>query len=267
MRNEMHRMCAVAVVAWMGLASLTAVAEAQTPSTTVQPPGRLDPKKEEEARKAAAKKADEEKKAAEKKAEEDRKRAADAAKNQPRPATVVQRPPVPSTPPPAQPAPPVPGYVIGPDDVLSIVYWRDKDMSVDVQVRPDGKISMSLLNDVEAAGLTPEQLRVKLTEASKEFIEDPNITVVVKTINSRRVFVMGQVAKIGPVPLTGPMTVLQLISLAGGVGEFADSENIRVIRTENGKRVSYRVNLKEVQSGKKLQQDIELQPGDTVMVP
>lgn len=271
----MHRLCGAAVaVVWLGLipASAFASANVAAQATPAAPQAiKPDPKKEEEARKAAAKKAEDDRKkaeeAAKKKAEEDRKKAAEAARNQPRPATtVVQRPAAP-TPPPVQPPPPMPGYVIGPDDVLSIVYWRDKDMSVDVQVRPDGKISLALLNDVEAAGLTPDQLRVKLVEASKEYFEDANITVVVKEIKSRRVFIEGQVAKQGPYPLTGPTNVMQLISLAGGVAEYADIENVRVIRTENGRPVSFRVNMKEVRSGKKLQQNILLQPGDIVSVP
>ena len=87
--------------------------------------------------------------------------------------------------------------------MLTIVFWRDKDMSSDVAVRPDGKISLPLLNDVQAAGLTPEQLRVQLTEAAAKFIEEPTVTVVVKAINSRKVFITGQVGKPGPYPLTG----------------------------------------------------------------
>jgi polysaccharide export outer membrane protein len=163
--------------------------------------------------------------------------------------------------------PPPPGYVIGPDDLLSIVYWRDKDMTTDVQVRPDGRISMSLLNEVVAAGLTPDQLRERLTEESKKYMEDANITVVVKQINSRKVYITGQVAKQGPYPLAGPTTVMQLISLAGGVGEFADSKNIMVLRTENGRQVAHKVNYKDLIAGKKLNQNIELKPGDTIVVP
>jgi polysaccharide export outer membrane protein len=162
---------------------------------------------------------------------------------------------------------PPPGYLIGPDDILSIVYWKDKDMTTDVQVRPDGKISLSLLNEVTAAGLTPDQLREHLTEESKKYLEDASITVVVKQINSRKVYITGQVAKQGPYPLTAPTTVIQMISLAGGVAEFADSKNIMVIRTENGRQVAHKVNYKEVMAGKKLAQNIELKPGDTVVVP
>jgi len=157
--------------------------------------------------------------------------------------------------------------VIGTDDILSIVYWRDKDMTTDVQVRPDGKISMSLVNEVVAAGLTPDQLRERLTEESKKFMEDPNLTVIVKAINSRKVFITGQVAKQGPYPIMGPTTVLQLIALAGGLGEYADSKNIMVLRTENGRQVAHKVNYKEVIAGKKLAQNLELKPGDTIVVP
>ena len=185
---------------------------------------------------------------------------------------------VPGTQTPAAPKPPagvniptgVPtpaDYVIGPDDVLTIVFWREKDMSTEVGVRPDGKISLPLLNDVQAAGLTPDQLRVALTEAASKFIEEPTVSVVVKQINSRKVFITGQVGKQGPYPLGGPTTVLQLISMAGGVAEYADSKNITILRTENGRAVTYKFNYKEVSKGRNLKQNIELKPGDTIIVP
>jgi polysaccharide biosynthesis/export protein len=158
-------------------------------------------------------------------------------------------------------------YTIGPEDVLSIVYWRDKDMSSDVAVRPDGKISLPLLNDVQAAGLTPAQLREKLVDASKKYIEDPNITVVVQKMNSRKVFITGEVDKPGPYALFGPMSVLQLISMAGGLREYADSKKILVVRTDNGKQVTFPFNYKDVVTGKNLKQNIELKSGDTVVVP
>jgi len=160
-----------------------------------------------------------------------------------------------------------PGYVIGTDDVLSIVYWKDKDMSADAKVRPDGRIALPLINEVVAAGLTPQQLHTKLTEESKKYMEDANITVVVREINSRKAFITGEVNKPGPYPLTAPTTVLQLISLAGGLREYADSKKIVIMRSENGRQISLPFNYKEVASGKKLQQNIELKPGDTVVVP
>ena len=159
-----------------------------------------------------------------------------------------------------------PGYLIGAEDVLGVLFWREKDISGDVIVRPDGKITLPLLNDVQAAGLTTDQLRAALTEAASKYVEDPNVTVVVRQINSRRVFITGQIGKPGPYSLSPGLTVMQLIAMAGGLTEFADSKNIVIIRTENGKQVFLRFNYKEVIAGKKLQQNIELKPGDAVAV-
>jgi polysaccharide export outer membrane protein len=159
------------------------------------------------------------------------------------------------------------GYLIGPDDLLSIVFWREKDMSADVTVRPDGKISLPLLNDIQAAGLTPEQLRLNVTEVANKLIEEPTVSVVVKTINSRKVFITGQVGKPGPYPLGGPTTVLQLIATAGGLQEYADSKKIIIVRSENGKSSTSSFNYNDVVEGKNLKQNIDLKPGDTVIVP
>ena len=164
-------------------------------------------------------------------------------------------------------ATPPAGYAIGPDDVLIVVFWRDKDMSGEVVVRPDGKISLPLINDIQAAGQTPDQLRVTLEKAAGAFIEEPNATVVVKQINSRKVFITGEVMKPGPYALTAPTTVLQLISMAGGLQEYANRERIIILRVENGRQTSYRFNYKEVSQQKKLGQNIELKAGDTVLVP
>ncbi len=169
---------------------------------------------------------------------------------------------------PATPVVPPAGYVIGPDDVLQVQFWREKDMSSEVTVRPDGMISLPLLNEVQAAGLTPEQLRDKVNELAKKFLqEDPTVTVVIKAINSRKVFITGSVGRPGTYPLTAPTTVLQLIAMAGGLAEFADKSNIAIMRPENGKLVRYMFNYKDVAKGKNLSQNIELKPGDTVIVP
>jgi polysaccharide export outer membrane protein len=157
--------------------------------------------------------------------------------------------------------------VIGPDDVLTVVFWREKDLSGDVAVRPDGMITLPLLNDVKATGLTPEQLRDQLTRDAAKFVTDPTVTVVVKTINSRKVFITGMISKPGPYALTGPTTVMQLIAMAGGVHEFADAKNISIIRVENGRQVAIRFNYKDVKKRKNLKQNIELKPGDTIIVP
>lgn len=158
-------------------------------------------------------------------------------------------------------------YVIGPDDVLAVVFWREKDMSADVTVRPDGKITLPLVNDLQASGLTPEQLRDELSKAAAKYIEVPTVTVVVKAINSRKVFITGQIGKQGSYPLLGPTTVMQMIATAGGVHEFADTKNITILRTENGRQVAIRFNYNDVRKGKNLKQNIELKPGDTIIVP
>jgi len=198
----------------------------------------------------------------------------------PAPAPAPQKPAAPAAGAPAQPATPTPAeiaaqagvtppsdYVIGPDDVLIIIFWREKDLSSEVTVRPDGRISIPLLQDVEAAGLTPEQLQKKLLSLAQRFVEDANITVVVKQINSRRVYITGQVARPGPYLLTSPTTVVQLISMAGGLLEYADAKNIVIVRNEKNIPVSYRFNYREMTERKNLKQNILLKPGDTVLVP
>jgi polysaccharide export outer membrane protein len=158
-------------------------------------------------------------------------------------------------------------YVIGPEDVLSIVFWRDADMTADVVVRPDGKITLPLINDIHAAGLRPEELGRRVTEAAGKLIESPNVMVRVREIKSRKVFITGMVANPAHYPLTAPTTVLQLIASAGGLLEYAKTKDIRIIRTENDRQVAHRFNYNDVMQGKNLNQNIELKPGDTVIVP
>jgi polysaccharide export outer membrane protein len=160
-----------------------------------------------------------------------------------------------------------PDYIIGPEDVLDVRFWKDQDMSGEVVVRPDGHISLPLLNDVRAAGLTPEQLRVRVTEEARRWVEAPNATVIVKAINSRKVFITGQVEKSGPYPLTSTMTVLQLIALAGGLREYAEADRILIMRKEGSGTVALKFDYKQVAGGRNLAQNITLKPGDTVIVP
>jgi len=160
-----------------------------------------------------------------------------------------------------------PRYVIGPDDVLQIVFWREKDLSGEVVVRSDGRISLPLLNDVVAAGRTPEELRTALIEGASPFIADPNATVVVKESRSRKVFITGSVERPGPYVLTGRTTVIQLIAMAGGLKEFADKKNIVVMRGGNGRQVSYIVDYRSILRRENLEQNFDLVPGDTVLVP
>jgi polysaccharide export outer membrane protein len=158
-------------------------------------------------------------------------------------------------------------YVIGADDELSIVFWRDKDLSADVVVRPDGKISLPLLNDIQAAGFTVDQLRANLVAAAGKYVEGPNATVVVKAIRSRNVYITGRVTKSGSYALSVDMNVMQLIALAGGLLEYADDKNIVVIRMEGGQQRYYPFNYREVIERKHPEQNITLRPGDTVVVP
>jgi polysaccharide biosynthesis/export protein len=159
-------------------------------------------------------------------------------------------------------------YIIGPEDILSVVFWHDKDMSCDVVVRPDGKISLPLVNDIQAGGLTPSQLREAIDTLARRYIEEPAVSVVVKQINSRKVFITGQVEKPGPYAITGRTTVLQLISMAGGLKEYVDGKRILVMRTDaSGRQAGHQFNYREVVSGRNLGQNIELRPGDTVVVP
>ena len=162
---------------------------------------------------------------------------------------------------------PPPGYVIGPEDVLAIVFWREKDLSTDTAVRPDGMITVPLLNDVHAAGLSPDQLRERIQTGASKFVEDPTVTVVVKAINSRKVFITGLVSKPGQYPLAGPTSVMQLIAMAGGLQEYANSKKILIMRTEGGEQVAKPFNYQDVLNRKNLKQNIDLLPGDTVIVP
>jgi polysaccharide export outer membrane protein len=158
-------------------------------------------------------------------------------------------------------------YVIGPEDVLVVTFWRDDTMSGETLVRPDGKITLRLLGDIPAGGLTTQQLGEVLVKAAAKYLEDATVTVVVKQINSRRVTVIGEVARQGEFKLNGPMTVLQAIGQAGGVTEYADKANISVIRTVNGVPKALPFDYEAIMRGRKLEQDIPLKPGDKVVVP
>jgi polysaccharide biosynthesis/export protein len=158
-------------------------------------------------------------------------------------------------------------YKIGPQDLLRIDVWKELEITRTVPVRPDGKISLPLLNDVQAAGLTPMELSGVISDGLKKYMTNPQVTVTVAEINSRRVFVTGEVARPGAFPLLPNMKVLHALSSAGGFTQFAKLKGIYVLRMEEGKQVKYPFNYKEVLSGKKPEQDILLQPGDVIVVP
>jgi polysaccharide export outer membrane protein len=160
-----------------------------------------------------------------------------------------------------------PNYRIGPLDVLDVSVWKEPEVSRQVPVRPDGKISLPLLNDVQAAGLTPAQLGAQITEGLGRYMTAPQVTVIVAEINSQRIYMLGEIARPGAYVLLPGMTVLQALSNAGGFTPFSNLKNIHVLRQENGKQNKLFFNYKDVLSGKHTEQNIELKPGDTIVVP
>src|SRR5271155_4000915 len=158
-------------------------------------------------------------------------------------------------------------YIIGAQDVLDISVWKEPEVSRVVPVRPDGKISLPLLNDVQAAGLTPAALAAQITESLKKYVTNPQVTVIITTINSQRVYLLGEVTRPGAFPMIPGMTVLQAVSSGGGFTQYARTGKIYVLRNENGKQVKYPFNYKEVINAKKPEQDIPLKAGDTIVVP
>jgi polysaccharide export outer membrane protein len=160
-----------------------------------------------------------------------------------------------------------PSYKIGPQDVLRIDVWKEAEISRSVPVRPDGKISLPLLNDVQAEGLTAMELSNVITEGLKKYITNPQVTVSISEINSRRVYVTGEVTRPGAFPLLPNMTVLQALTSAGGFTQFARTKKIYVLRSEGGRPVKHPFNYNDVVKGNRQEDNIVLQPGDTIVVP
>lgn len=187
------------------------------------------------------------------------------------PATIANRveTKLPTPPPP----PPAPDYVIGVDDVLTISVWGEAKASSEVTVRPDGKIGLTFGDEIVALGLRPDDLKAQITKALGKYYEEPipNVSVSVKLMASRRVYITGPVAKPGPYILSGPMTVGQLISIAGGLQEFANRKDILVIsatlKDKKGQPLTLHVNYNELSKGVNMaKNNIELRPGDQVIV-
>lgn len=159
-------------------------------------------------------------------------------------------------------------YVIGSGDTLQISVWKEPEASVPTAtVRPDGKITVPLIKEVQVAGLTPPQAEQIITDRLSKFITDPNVTVVVATINSKKVYIVGAARKEGPLPYTYGMTVLQALSEAGGLTDYAKRKKIYILRTENGREYQLDFNYDEVVKGQSMEQNIVLMPGDTVVIP
>ena len=158
-------------------------------------------------------------------------------------------------------------YVIGPGDLLSVNVWKEKDLSKQVSVRLDGKISLPLVNDVQAAGLTLTELRDQLTKHYKDFVDVPEVSVTVLESRSKRIYLLGKVVKPGEYLMQKTMTVVQAISLAGGLAEWADSSDVKLIRKIDGVEQTFLVDYDAIVSGEDLSQNVLLQPDDTIFVP
>jgi len=167
---------------------------------------------------------------------------------------------------PARDAAPASSYIIGADDTLHIDVWKEPDLTATLPVRSDGMISLPLLNDVQAAGLTPMQLAASLSEKLKKYLSDPRVTVVVTQMNSQRIFVTGEVLHTGAMPLLPHMNVLQALS-AAGFTQFANTKGIYILRTENGKLTKIPVNYRQLLKGEDVNQVIMMKPRDTIVVP
>ena len=181
-------------------------------------------------------------------------------------ATSSAQNPGPTSAPPA-PMSQVPStYVIGADDVLLVSVWKEQELTNTLPVRPDGKISLPLLNDVQAAGLTPTQLADSITEKLKKYITDPHVTVVVTQMNSQRIYVMGEVQHTGAMNLLPGMTVLQALASAGFT-QFANTKGIYLLRNEHGQQQKIPINYRKLVKGQEMGQNVTLKPGDTIVVP
>jgi polysaccharide export outer membrane protein len=159
-----------------------------------------------------------------------------------------------------------PDYVIGADDMLHISVWKEPDLTESLPVRPDGKISLPLLNDVVAAGLTPSQLSDSITTKLKKFIADPHVTVVVTAMNSQKIYVLGEVLHPGTTLLQPNMTVLQALA-SSGFTQFANTKGIYILRNENGKQQKIPVHYRSLIKGEEMDRNLILKPGDTIVVP
>jgi polysaccharide export outer membrane protein len=159
-----------------------------------------------------------------------------------------------------------PDYIIGADDMLHVSVWKEPDLTNTLPVRPDGKISLPLLNDVQAAGMTPMQLANSVSEKLKKYLSDPRVTVVVTQMNSQRIFVLGEVLHSGAMTLFPNMTVLQALASAGFT-QFANTKGIYLLRNEGGKQQKIPFNYKQVVKGEAMEQNLILKPGDTIVVP
>jgi polysaccharide export outer membrane protein len=160
-----------------------------------------------------------------------------------------------------------PSYQIGPRDQLRIFIWKETELTQDLQVMPDGRITFPLIGEIEAAGKTVTDLKTVISERLKKFVTAPEVTVIVRESNSRMIYTIGRITRPGPYVLGSDTTVLQALALAGGFTEWADEKSIKIVRRENGKEIQLPFNYKEYIGGRNIEQNILLRPSDTVVVP
>jgi polysaccharide export outer membrane protein len=158
-------------------------------------------------------------------------------------------------------------YRIQPGDVLAVSVWKEQDLQGEVLVRPDGGVSFPLVGDLDAAGRTIEELRHAVDERLRKYIPDPSVTIAVKQIGGNRIYVLGKVNRPGEFPFSRPIDVMQALSLAGGATSFAELDSIQILRREQGKQTALHFEYSAVERGRKLEQNILLRSGDTVVVP
>ncbi len=157
-------------------------------------------------------------------------------------------------------------YVIGPSDVLTVTVWKEPTLSGPILVRPDGMITLPLLGDVQASGLTPPKLADQIASKLKKYFQNPNVSVVIGEIHSKVVYLLGEVGKKGPVEMTSGMTLLEAIASAGGLTDYANAKKIYILRDEAGKHERIPVHYKEALKGDN-EFNLALEPGDTIVVP
>ena len=160
-----------------------------------------------------------------------------------------------------------PSYEIGPNDILSIHVWKEPELTRDVTVTPDGKISFPLIGEIMVQGRTVTELKETITEKLKNYVTAPEVTVIVRESRSRIFNAIGKVNSPGTHPMTPNMTVLQALSAAGGFAEWADTKNVMIVRREGDKEVQIRFNYNDFIKGKNVKQNILLKPNDTIVVP
>ena len=158
-------------------------------------------------------------------------------------------------------------YILGSEDVIEISVWKEADLSKIVLIRPDGKISLPLIGDIQAADLTAEELKENIKKALIDYVDSPTVSVIVQQINSLKIFIQGEVARPGVLELRSNTTLLQAISMAGGFTEWAKKDKVAVLRRAGDKVVRIPINYEKILSGKDLSQNILLKRGDTIIVP